>query len=48
MSRMTFMEWVGLIIVLIVLIDFFQHGGYGWFGDLKSKDKQSVSKKSAH
>lgn len=46
MSRMSFLEWVGLFIVLFVLFDFFQNGGYGWFDDLNGKNKQSVSKKS--
>lgn len=45
MSRMSFMEWVGLFIVIIVLLDFFQNGTNGWVGDLIGKDKPSVSKK---
>lgn len=48
MSKMSFMEWVGLFIVLFILLDFFQNDGYQrWFGDSHSKDKPSVSKKSS-
>lgn len=47
MSRMSFLEWVGLFIVLMVLLDFYQNGGYGWFGNSHKQDKQSVSKKTS-
>ncbi len=47
MSRMSFLEWVGLFIILIVLFDFYQNGGYGWFGNGNKQDKQSVSKKTS-
>lgn len=47
MAKMSFMEWLGLFIVLMVLIDFFQNDGYGWFGASNNKDKHSISKKSS-
>lgn len=47
MSKMTFMEWVGLIIVIVVLLDYFQNNR-NWFSDSKTQDKQAVSKKVAN
>jgi hypothetical protein len=43
MSKMSFMEWVGLFIVLIVLLDYFENNR-DWFGASKHQNKPSVSK----
>lgn len=46
MSRMSFMEWVGLFIVVIALLDFFQNGEHSKIGKLLGQDKAVTAKKS--
>jgi hypothetical protein len=42
MERMTVLEWIGLIIVIIVLLSYFKGEGFDFFGLAKTDTKTTI------